>query len=154
MKRINFYLIIFLFLSSCTFELDNPDLSTKSLIISLNKSSYQKDETITLTIENSSNKDLVLHNCGLQPGYDIEKKIGDSWVVPYVLECEAIGEPTEIKQSSIVTKTLNLPIYLNQLGDVEGSYRLKLWLTTKDEWNTRNYLPDSLRTTKKFNVSE
>ncbi|GBD87860.1 hypothetical protein BMS3Abin03_01794 [bacterium BMS3Abin03] len=154
MKRINFYLIVLLFLSSCTFELDNPDLSTESLIISLNKSSYQKDEIITLTIENSSNKDLILYNCGLQPGFDIEKKIGNSWVVPYILECEGIGEPTEIKQSSILIKTLNLPIYLNQLGNVEGSYRLRLWLATKDEWNTRNYLDDSLRTTKRFNVTE
>lgn len=152
MKKIYLYMIFFLLISSCKFNLDNPELSPESLTITLDKTVYHIDEPLTLVIQNGSNEDLILGNCSTNPGFDIVKLTHSQWEIPYYLDCAAIGEPFEIKRGQVFVRSINLPVFANQLDKVEGKYKLRLWLYKKSEAAERKYLPDSLRTTSVFEL--
>ena len=121
------------------------------LFIRLDKSSYIYDETAVLTIENSLGFDLKLLGCGSQPGFDIEKEIDGIFQKPYEITC-AGGFPYFIVNGETFEHEINLAIFPRYLDEIEGTYRLNLWLQ-KLQNDIHVFLSDSLRTTKSFSVS-
>ena len=128
---------------------DNLNLNT--IKIDLNKAEYRKDEIAELSILNNSATDLILIHCALQPGFDIEKKVDGNWVLPYLIDCAAIGVPFQISKYSTFKHSIHFPLFENELDSVKGVYRLKLWL---QEAQNRNLIADSLRVTNSFRIIE
>ncbi len=138
--------------SSCELYKVNPDLGPNSLQIALDTTVYHIFDPIRLVISNHSNSDLVLRNCGFQPGYTIEKFENNKWRFFADPKCVAVGNPFEINAGSIFIKSISLESDFTGIDSIEGKYRLKLWLLEKRFLNRGWFLADSLRTTGAFEI--
>jgi hypothetical protein len=102
-----------------------------NLSIVLDKPIYAPGDVARVTITNHTDMDLVLDNCGSEPGFDFQKQIGGKWNNLIVPDCSGEGAPFNIAAGSKFTHTLTIPEII-QSGSHEGQYRLLFWLKKKN----------------------
>ncbi len=151
-QKITFIFLILIFaLNSCKKDkgTDIEIVEYNDIIINLDKGIYKPEESAHLTIINNSEKDLILLNCGMNPGFDLQKNIVGKWNNVFSLECPAIGTPFEILQGERKEFDIVLPLLTLKPSEVEGEYRLLLWLKDKA---TDQFLDKSERATDPFRM--
>ena len=151
MKYHNIFILPMLILITSCNDNVNDSLENNSFL-QLDKSSYSQDETATLSINNTLGFDLKLLNCALEPGFDIEKMINGYFEKPYDIDCAAIGVPFFIAEGDKFEHKIHFPIFPNELDEIDGTYRLKLWLLKLEDGEYIN-ISDSLKTTAPFTLT-
>ncbi len=101
-----------------------------NLSIVMDKAVYVPGDVAHLTINNNTDMDLVLDNCGSDPGFDLQKQIGGKWNNVFIPDCSGDGKPFDIPAGSKFQHTLTMPDII-QNGSREGKYRLLFWLKKK-----------------------
>ncbi|MHB2156455.1 hypothetical protein ACX8XN_18945 [Calditrichota bacterium GD2] len=151
-KALPFFFVVFLTFVSCEEDkgTDIDIIEYNDIIITLDKGTYKPEESARLTIHNNTEKDLVLLNCGTSPGFDLQKRIVGKWNNVYLLECPAIGLPFEILAGDKKEFDIALPPLTLKPSEVEGEYRLLLWLKDKQ---SNQFLEQSERATDSFRMT-
>ena len=130
-KYLLFALILGFIITSC------KNKSTEVKVIDYNKISIVMDKAIyapgdkaQLTIHNDTEMDLILDNCGPEPGFDFQKQIGGKWNTVLTLDCMGDGQPFPIPAGARFKHELTIPQIIGN-GSHEGKYRLLFWLKKK-----------------------
>ncbi len=119
------------------------------LVITLDKGVYAPEAAAHLTIKNRTDMDLILLNCGTNPGFDLQKLIVGKWNNVYLIDCPAIGVPFEIPAGGSFDHDISLPPINLSSNQIEGKYRLLLWLKDK---KTGEFLNKNDRATDPFEI--
>ena len=145
-------LVLLLLLSACKNDsgTEIKVIEYNELIINLDKEVYKPEASAHLTIINKTKKDLILLNCGTSPGFDLQKNIVGKWNNVSLMECPNIGQPFEILQGERREFDIALPPLSLNPNEVEGQYRLLLWLKDKA---SDQFLDKSERATDPFRIT-
>ncbi len=100
------------------------------LSIVLDKAVYAPGDKAQLSIHNDTDMDLILDNCGAEPGFDFQKQIGGKWNTILSPDCMGEGEPFPIPAGARFKHELTIPQIISN-GSYEGQYRLLFWLKKK-----------------------
>ena len=115
-----FFLIIFVFfIYSCS---EDQNENNQELNVQTNKSAYQSNETISLTINNSNSSTAHLASCCTSVAFYIDKNENGNWVghSGFGLPCLALCPGIDLTISYM--ETLTNSFLLNE----SGTYRIRI----------------------------
>lgn len=132
---IKYLLFLFTVLSLITFCKNDKGTEVKvipynKIAILLDKPIYNLGDKAELSIHNDTDMDLILDNCGPDPGFDFQKQIGGKWNTVLTPDCIGDGQPFEIPAGARFKHEVTIPQIIKN-GSHEGQYRLLLWLKKK-----------------------
>ncbi len=144
-------LFVFVLFLSCKDDkgTDIDIVEYNDVVINLDKGIYQPEAAVHMRIFNNTPKDLILLNCGYDPGFDLQKNIVGKWNTVSVKDCPNVGLPFEILAGETKEFDFALPALTLKPDEIEGKYRLLLWLKDKA---SGQFLDQEDRATSSFRI--